>query len=334
MKRREFLIFCGGVAAAWPLGARAQQPALPVIGFVNSGDAPTTFTPLKAAFDEGLNQCGFVEGRNVAIEHRWASGRYERLPELLADLLRRKVAVIVASGGMVSAQYAKAATDTVPILFIAGFDPVAYGFVKTLSRPGGNATGVSLNTLDTAQKRLEFIHRLIPGLTTVATLVNPKSTAGVLSKLEVEKVEAAARQFGLRPVALEAGPDNDIEGAFALAVREGVGALAVNGDPFFTARRAQIVSLAARHRIPTIYPWREYVEAGGLVSYGPTLRWAYRQVGDYACRILKGASPSDLPVQQPTTYEVVINRDTAQALGLNLPRRLFALSNEYIEEIP
>jgi putative ABC transport system substrate-binding protein len=334
MKRRD-LILLGGAAVLWPRVVQAQSATKPVIGFVNSGDSsPLTFAPLKTAFEQGLNDGGFVDGRNVTIEYRWAGGRYERLPELLQDLLRRKAAVIVASGGMISAQYATAATSTVPILFIAAADPVAYGFVKSLSHPGGNATGVSLNTIDTAQKRLEFLTRLIPNLKTVAALVNPKSTAGVLSKIEIEQVELAAKRFGLRLVPLEAGPDNDIEEAFALAVSEGVGGLAVNGDPFFRARAGRIVALAARHRIPTIYPWREYVEEGGLVSYGPTLRWAYQQVADYACRILKGAKPSELPVQLPSTYEVVINRDTAQALGVSLPRKLFAMSNEYIEEIP
>jgi putative tryptophan/tyrosine transport system substrate-binding protein len=334
MKRRDFIVF-GGAAIATPFAARAQSSSKPVIGFVNSGDAsPLTFSPLKTAFEQGLSAGGFVDGRDVVIEYRWAGGRYERLPELLQDLLRRKAAVIVASGGMISAKHAKDATSTVPILFIAADDPVAHGFVQSLSHPGGNATGVSLNTIDTAQKRLEFLTRLVPNLKTVAALVNPKSTAGVLSKIEIQQVENAAKGFGLRLIPLEAGPDNDIEEAFALAVREGVGGLAVNGDPFFRARAARIVSLAARHRIPTIYPWREYVEEGGLVSYGPTLRWAYRQVADYASRILKGAKPSDLPVQLPSTYEVVINRDTAHALGVSLPRRLFAMSNEYIEEIP
>jgi putative ABC transport system substrate-binding protein len=281
-----------------------------------------------------LNEGGFFEGRNVVIEHRWAGGRYDQLPGLLAELLRRQVALIVASGGLVSAQYAKAATDTVPILFIAGFDPVAVGLVKSLSHPGGNATGVSVNTTELAQKRLELLHRLVPKLTVVAALVNPKSTSGIVPKIEIERIEQAASRLGLKVLALEASADAEIDNAFALAAREGVSALSINADPFFTPRRAQIVSLAARYGIPTIYPWREYVEAGGLVSYGPTLRWAYRQVGDYASRILRGARPADLPVQLPTTFEVVINRSTARALSLSLPRRLFALSNEYIEEIP
>jgi putative ABC transport system substrate-binding protein len=333
MRRREFITLLGGTVAAWPLGASAQQPAMPVIGFVNSGNSSPggTFTPLMTAFHQGLNEGGYVEGRNIAIEYHWAGGQYDRLPELLSDLLRRQVTLIVASGGLVSALHAKAATKTTPILFIAGFDPVKVGLVTSLSHPGGNATGVSMNTTEMAQKRLELLHKLLPKVATVAILVNPNSTGGLLPTIEIERVQGAARDLGLKLLVLEAGADREFEKAFASAIREGAGALSVNADPFFTPRRAQIVALAAHHGLPTIYPWREYAEAGGLMSYGPTLTWAYHQLGLYAGRILKGAKPGDLPVQLPTKFELVLNLKTVKALGLTVPRPVLAATNEFIE---
>ena len=333
MKRREFITLLGGTVAAWPVSGRAQQPAIPVIGFVNSGNSSLGggFEPLRAAFLKGLNEGGYVEGRNVAIEYRLAGGQYDRLPELLSGLINQQVKLIVASGGLVSALHAKAATKTIPILFIAGFDPIKVGLVSSLGHPEGNATGVSMYTTEMAQKRLELLHTVLPKVTTIAMLVNPKSTGGSVPKIEVERVEAAAPGLGLKVIVLEASADSDFEKAFARAVQEGAGALSINADPFFTPRRAQIVALAARHGLPTIYALREYVEAGGLMSYGPTLGWAYEQIGRYASRILKGEKPSDLPVQLPTSFDLIINLKTVKALGLTLPRSVLAGTNEFIE---
>ncbi len=272
------------------------------------------------AFQQGLNEGGYVEARNIAIEYRWAEGQYDRLPKLLSDLIRRQVILIVASGGLPSALSAKAATETIPILFIAGFDPVKVGLVMSLSHPGGNATGVSVYTTEIAQKRVELLHNLVPKAGTIAMLVNPKSTGGVVSKIEIGSVEETARKLGLKLLVLEASVDSDFEAAFAYATQQQAGALSINADPFFTPRRAQIVALAARHSLPTVYPWREYVDAGGMMSYGPSLAWAYHQIGLYAGRILKGARPGDLPVQLPTKFELVINLKTVEALGLTVPR--------------
>ena len=320
--RRDLISLLGIGAAGWPRDTSAQ--ALPTIGFVSSShSAPSaTFSPLLSAFHEGLNRGGYVEGQNTVVEYRWAGGQYNRLPELFADLVSRRVALIVASGGLPSGLAAKAATRTIPVLFIAGFDPVDVGLVTSLSHPGGNATGVSVYTTELAQKRLDLLHQLVPKATVFALLLNPKSTDGAVPKIEIMRVEEMARQFGLRLLVLEASAEGDIEPAFARAGEEKVGALMVNADPYFTPRRAQIVALAAQYGLPTIYPWREYVQAGGLMSYGPTFAWAYHQVGLYAGRILDGAKPSDLPVQLPTTFDWVINRKTAKALGLTLPRSM------------
>jgi putative tryptophan/tyrosine transport system substrate-binding protein len=330
MRRREFITLLGGTAAAWPLRASAQQPEMPVIGFVSSSNASPSgaIAHLLIAFRQGLNEGGHVEGRNVKIEYRWAGGQYDRLPGLLADLIRHQVSVIVASGGLPSALAAKAATDTVPILFIAPFDPVRVGLVTSLSHPGGNATGVSNETTELAQKRLELLRELVPKVTTIAMLVNPNAR---MTKIEIEHMERATRNLGLRLLVLEAGAQSDFEAAFATAVREGAGALSVSAEAFFTPRRAQIVAFAARHGLPTVYPFREYVEAGGLMSYGPTLTWAYQQIGFYASRILKGDKPSDLPVQMPTKFQLVINLKTLNALGLTLSRLLNYRADEIIE---
>jgi putative ABC transport system substrate-binding protein len=330
MRRREFITLLGGAATAWPLGARAQQPARPVIGLVSSSNSSASgaFMPLITAFRQGLNEGGgYVEGQNLTIEYRWAGGQYGRMPELLNDLIRRQVNLIVASGGLVAAKAATAATKTIPILFVAGFDPVEVGLVPSLSRPGGNATGVTVHTTELLQKRVELLHRVVPGAGTIALLLNPNST---VPTVEIKRLEEATRELNLKLLTLEASVDSDFEKAFASAVRQGVGALSISGDAFFTTRRNEIVALAASHKLPTAYPWREYVEAGGLMSYGPTLTWAYNQLGHYASRILKGERPSDLPVQQPKTFQLVLNLKTARALGLTIPR-IVAASAEIVE---
>jgi putative ABC transport system substrate-binding protein len=325
MRRREFITLLGGAAAAWPLAAMAQQPAVPVIGFLSSasfgGQVPI-------AFSKSLNEGGYFEGRNVTVEYRWADGHYNQLPALAADLVRRQVDLIVASGGLVSAMAAKASTTTIPILFVAGFDPVKFGLVTSLSRPGGNATGVSIYTAELMGKRLQLLYELMPDVRSIALMVNPNSAS---TEIETNDVEAAARATNLQLLVLKATGESEFDGLFASAVNERVGALLVTADPFFTTRRAQIVALAARHRLPTAYPWREYVEAGGLLSYGPTLTWAYEQIGLYAVRILKGAKPDDLPVQRPRTFELLINLTTANALGLTVPRMILVRADKVIE---
>jgi putative ABC transport system substrate-binding protein len=334
MRRREFLgILGGGVAMAWPLSGRAQQPAMPVIGFVNSSNSSLgdPFARLVAAFHQGLNEGGYVEGQNVEIVYRWAGGQYDRLPELLADLVHRQVKLIVASGGFATALHAMAATKTIPILFNAGIDPVHFGFGSSLAQPGGNTTGVNTFVAEMGEKRLEWLHKLLPAVGTVAALVNPKSTAGVVSKIQIERLTEAAPRFGKNLIGLEASTESDLETVFATAARAGAGALVFDGDPFFTPRRAQIIALAARYRLPAIYPWREYVEDGGLMSYGPKLAWAYRLLGNYASRILKGAKPGDLPIQQATEFELLINLKTVKELGLTVPRGVLAAINEFIE---
>jgi putative tryptophan/tyrosine transport system substrate-binding protein len=322
--RRGLITLLGTTAAWWPLDTSAQ--ALPVIGFVNSGNSgpSATFSPLMNAFHQGLNKGGYFEGQNTIVEYRWAGGHYDRLPEFFAELVSRRVTLIVASGGLVSALAAKATTNAIPILFIAGFDPVQVGLVTSLGNPGGNATGVSVYTTELAQKRLDLLHQLVPKATFVALLLNPKSTEGAVPKIEKMRVEKMARQFGLSLLVLEASAEGDIEAAFARAAMEKVGALMVNADPYFTPRRARIVELAAQYGLPTVYPWREYVQAGGLMSYGPTFAWAYQQVGLYAARILDGAKPSELPVQFPTQFDWVINYKTVRALGLTVPRSMRA----------
>jgi putative ABC transport system substrate-binding protein len=330
MRRREFITLLGGTAAVWPLRASAQQHAIPVIGFVGIGKIALGGRTMTA-FHQGLNEGGYVAGGNIAIEYRWAEGQYGRLPELLADLVQREVKLIVASGGFTTALHAKAATKTIPILFNAGFDPVHFGFGSSLAQPGGNSTGVNTFVAEMGEKRLEWLHRLLPAVGTVAAVVNPKSTAGVVSAIELERLTAAADGFGKKLIGLEASTQSDIETVFATAAREGAGALVVNGDPFFTRRRAQFIALAARYRLPAIYPWREYVEDGGLMSYGPSLTWAYRLLGNYASRILKGAKPGDLPIQRPKDFELLINLKTVKALGLTVPRPVLAATNEFIE---
>jgi ABC-type uncharacterized transport system substrate-binding protein len=328
--RREFITFLAGVAAAWPLGVSAQQPTVPVIGFLNSASPGPSgpFQSFLAAFRQGMNEGGYVEGRNVVIEYRWAGGQFARLPELAADLVARRVSLIAATGGAVSARAARGATSTIPILFIGGPDPVADGIVTSLNEPGGNATGVALRTLELMPKRLELLHELVPHAVAVALLVNPTD---VTNELEAKVVEAMMRAIGGHMVLLKASAENDFEPAFVSAVRQQADALLVSPNAFFTARRAQIVALAARYGMPAAYPWREYVDAGGLMSYGPSIPGAYRQIGLYAGRILKGEKPSDLPVQMPNKFELIINLKVAQALRLTIPRIILARADEVIE---
>jgi ABC-type uncharacterized transport system substrate-binding protein len=326
LQRRVFITLLGG-AAAWPLGARAQQPAMPVVGFLGTA-APGPFAHLVAGFRRGLQETGFVEGRNAAIEYRWADGQYDRVATLAADLVRRQVAVIVTVGGEASAAAAKAATATIPIVFNTGSDPVKLGLVTSLARPGGNATGVNIFTTELVEKRVGLLRDLVPAATTVAVLSNPNFAAAVAN---VRESEAAARAMGKQVVIFNASSDAEIETAFVNIVQALPGALLVGADPFFNSRRGLIVALAARHAIPAIYEWREFAEAGGLISYGTSLVGAYHQQGIYAGRILKGEKPADLPVVQLSKFELVINLNTARALGLAIPPGVLAIADEVIE---
>jgi putative tryptophan/tyrosine transport system substrate-binding protein len=326
MRRRSFITLLGG-AAVWPLAARAQQPALPVIGFLSSA-SPEPFAHLTAAFRQGLSEVGYVEGRNVAIEYRWAEGQYNRLPVFAADLVRQQVAVIVSLGGSVAAVAAKAATTTIPIVFSAGGDPVKFGLVASLNQPGGNVTGVSLLAAALGEKRLGLIHDLIPGAAVIAVMANPNNPN---AEPEVSDVLAAARIIGKQVKVFQAGNERGIDATFASIIEQRIGVLATATDPFFNSRRDQIVALAARHALPTLYDVREFAAAGGLMSYGTSLTDAYRQVGVYTGRILKGAKPADLPVVQASKFELVINAETARMLGLDVPAALLARADEVIE---
>ena len=327
IRRREFITLLGCAAAAWPRSAYAQQPAMPVIGYL-SGFAPTGFPPYLAAFNEGLGAAGYVEGRNVAIEYRWAESQYDRLPALAADLVRRQVNVIVATGVTASPMAAKAATNTIPIVFLTGGDPVKLGLVASLNQPGGNITGVTWLNNTMAAKRLEFLRELVPGAATIGFLVNP---ANPNAFAETADAQEAARAFRLRTHAENASSERDIDAAFARFVEARVDVLFIAADPLFTAKRDQLASLAARHAIPAGYGARPNIAAGGLMSYGASTTDAYRQVGVYAGRILKGEKPADLPVQQSVKFELVINLKTAKTLGLDVPDKLLALADEVIE---
>jgi ABC-type uncharacterized transport system substrate-binding protein len=326
LRRRQFLTLLGG-AAAWPLAARAQQPAVPVIGYLNSA-SPEVDAARLTGLRRGLNQSGYVEGRNLVIEYRWAGNQADRLPALAADLVQLRVAVIVTPG-LVATLAAKAATTSIPIVFLVGNDPVQLGLVASLNRPGGNLTGYNVLLGELGSKGLALLHELVPGIATIGFLGNPNNPA--VFELMTRDVLAAAPVIGVKVRTLKAATDREIDVAFVSVAQERTGALLVGNDLFFNSRIEQLVALAARHAIPTMYPVREFVVAGGLISYGGSLTENYRQVGLHTGRILKGEKPADLPVQQETKLELTINRKTANALGLQIPDKLLALADEVIE---
>jgi putative tryptophan/tyrosine transport system substrate-binding protein len=325
VRRREVITLLGS-AVAWPLAARAQQSAMPVVGFVNAG---STDAPLAAAFRKGLNEAGYVEGQNVTVEYHWLEGQFDRVAALMADLVRRRVAVIATPAGNLAALQAKAATATIPIVFGVSEDPVRLGLVASLARPGGNLTGVNFFASEVDAKRLELLHELVPKAVRIAVLVNPANIPATESTLR--NIPEAARAMGLQIQVLNASTRSEIEAAFATLVRDRAEALYVAGDVFFTSRRVQFVTLAASHRIPATYPSREAVEAGGLMGYATDRVDMYRQVGAYTGQILKGARPTDLPVLQSTKFEFVINLQTARSLGLEVPNSVQLLADEVID---
>jgi putative tryptophan/tyrosine transport system substrate-binding protein len=326
VRRRQFITLLGGAAAAWPLVARAQQP-MTLIGFL-SARSPEDSTHLLPAFAVGLAEGGYVEGQNLAIEFRWGRGRYDLLPAMAAELVSRGVAVLTTAGGEPSALAAKRATSTIPIVFGVGGDPVRLGLVESFSRPGGNATGVTLLTNLMEPKRLGLLRELVPGVPLIGVLLNPNFAQ---APVQLQQIEEAARSIDQRITVANVSADEELEAAFAAFTRQSVGALLVAADPYFDTRREQIVALAARHRLPAIYQFREYALAGGLLSYGVSITDAYRQYGVYTARILKGAKPADLPVLQPTKFETVINLKTAKALDVKISDNLLSLADEVIE---
>ena len=327
MKRREVITILGGAVASWPLVARAQQAAMPVIGFLSSV-SPGPLGQNLSAFRRGLQESGYIEGQNATIEYRWAEGHFDRLPALAADLVSRNVAVIAATGGPPAALAAKAATTTTPIVFILASDPIKLGLVDSLNRPGGNATGVGLFAVTVEPKKFELLHELVPKAAVIGVLTNPRNpNAETITK----DLQVAASKLGLRMRIVNAAAPSEFEAAFTSLVEQQAGALVVAADPFFNAQREVLVALAARHAIPAIYEWREFATAGGLMSYGTVILDAYRQAGVYAGRVLRGQKPADLPVVQPTKFELVINLKTAKALGLTVPPTLLARADEVIE---
>ena len=328
MKRRELVTLLGGAAVAWPLVARAQQRAMPVIGFLNL-TSPDTNADRMRAFHQGLKDAGYVEGENVAIEHRWAENQSDRLPVLAAELVRRRVAVIVTIGGAGPAFAAKAATTTIPIVFLVAEDPVRLGLVASLARPGGNATGINFFNAELVAKRLELLRALVPAATRVAVLVNPANARTTDTTLR--DVEPAAGAMGLQIQIVRASTSGEIDAVFVTLAQERPDALFVGGDAFFASRRVQLAHLATLHKVPAIYASREHAEAGGLMSYATSFLDTYRQVGVYVGRILKGAKPADLPVVQAAKFELVINLQIARMLGLTVPPTLLATADEVIE---
>jgi putative ABC transport system substrate-binding protein len=326
MKRRDFITLIGG-AAAWPLAARAQQPAMPVIGWLSSR-SPGESKHLVDAFRSGLQTLGYVEGKNVAIHFRWAEGQYDRLPAMAAELVREKVAVLATLGGEPSALAAKAATSTIPIVFNVGGDPVKAGLVASLNRPGGNATGVSLLTFAPEAKRLGLLHEVVPNTEVIGALINPNYQG---AEDQWREVQDAARAIDRRVERALAASEQELEPAFEALVQKQVAALLVTADPFFNTRRDRIVALAAQFKLPTMYQFRDYAVAGGLMSYGISISDGYHQVGVYTGQVLKGAKPADLPIQQSIRFEFVINTKTAKALGLSIPDKLLALADEVVE---
>ena len=327
IRRREFIVTLGGAAAAWPLAARAQQPAMPIVGFLGT-TTPDDFMDRVAAFREGLKDPGYVEGRNVLVEYRWPEGHYDRLPSLAADLVRRQVAVIAATGGEPSALAAKAATTTIPIVFSIGGDPVRVGLVASLNRPGGTITGMNFFQPDLGAKRLGLLHELLPQATVIGILVNPTFTD---AEAEARDATQAATLLGLQTQIVRARTVDEFSTAFATLAQQKVAGLVLGNDAFFSRERQQLLALAARYDMPAIYCWREFALDGGLMSYAPSLTQGYRQVGIYVGRILKGEKPADLPVQRPTKFEFAINLKTAKTLGLTFPPGLLAIADEVIE---
>ena len=327
MKRRAFITLVGGAAAAWPLAARAQQPAMPVIGWLGAR-SPGESESVIDAFRQGLNETGYEEGRNLFIAYRWADGRYDRLPGLAMELVRHQVAVIAATGGDAATLAAKAATSTIPIIFAGGTDPVSAGIVASLTRPDQNVTGVSLLIGLLGAKQVELLQELVPKAPLIAALFNPNNPN---AERGAKDVQSAAGTIGQKVVVFHASSEREIDTAFASLIQQQAGGILIYPDGFFTGRRDQLVELAARYKIPAIYPWRDYAVAGGLMSYGTSIREAFRWAGTYVGKVLKGAKPADLPVIQPSKFEVVINLKTARALNLSVPTSLLLRADEVIE---